>query len=34
MDTLFMSSKSSKTFDSHRLIPNHSDKINLKSSDK
>ena len=34
MDTLFMSSKNSKTFNPHRLVRNLSDKINLKRSDK
>ena len=29
-----MSSKNSKSFDSHRLLLNLSDKINLKISDK
>ena len=33
-DTIFMSSKNSKSFDSHRLLLNLSDKINLKISDK
>ena len=34
MDLIFMNSKNSKTFDSHRLLLNLSDKINLKRSDK
>ena len=34
MKTIFMNSKSSKTFDSHRLLLNLTDKINLKRSDK
>ena len=34
MDTMFMNSGNSKTFDSHRLLLNLSDKINLKRSDK
>ena len=34
MDTLFMNSKNSKTSDPDRLLPNISDKINLKRSDK
>ena len=34
MDTLFMNSKNSKTSDPYRLLPNISDKINLKRSDK
>ena len=33
MDTIFMNSKNSKTSDSHRLLLNLSDKINLKRSD-
>ena len=34
MDTIFMNSKNSKTTDSHRLLLNFSDKIDLKRSDK
>ena len=34
MDTLFMNSENSKTSDTHRLLLNLSDKINLKRSDK
>ena len=34
MDTIFMNSKNSKTFDPHRLLLNFKDKINLKISDK
>ena len=34
MDTIFRNSKNSKTSDSHRLLLNLSDKINLKRSDK
>ena len=34
MDTIFMNSRNSKTFDPHRLLLNLSDKINLKRSDK
>ena len=34
MDTLFMSAENSGTSDSHRLLLNFSDKINLKRSDK
>ena len=34
MDTLFMTSKNSKTSDPHRLLLNLSDKINLERSDK
>ena len=34
MDTIFMNSKNSKTFDFYRLLFNLSDKINLKWSDK
>ena len=34
MDTIFMNSKNSETFDPHRLLGNLSDKINLKRSDK
>ena len=33
MDTIFMKSENSKTFDPHRLLVNHSDKINLKRGD-
>ena len=31
MDTIFMDSKNSKTFDPYRLLLNLTDKINLKS---
>ena len=34
MDAIFMNSKNSETPDRHRLLPNPSDKINLKRSDK
>ena len=34
MNTIFMNSKNSKTPDPHRLLPNLSDKTNLKRSDK
>ena len=34
MDTIFMNSKYSGTSDLHRLLPNLTDKINLKRSDK
>ena len=34
MDTIFMNSENSKTFEPHRLLLNLSDKINLKRSDK
>ena len=34
MNTIFMNSKNSKTPDPHRLLPNLSDKTNLKGSDK
>ena len=34
MDTIFMSSGSSKASDLHRLLLNLSDEINLKRSDK
>ena len=34
MDTIFMNSKNSETFDPHRLLVNLSEKINLKRSDK
>ena len=34
MDTIFMNSENSKTFDPHRLLLHLSDKINLKRSDK
>ena len=33
MYTIFMNSENSKTSDPHRLLPNLSDKINLKRSD-
>ena len=34
MDTIFMNSENSKTFDPQRLLLNLADKINLKRSDK
>ena len=34
MDTIFRNSGKSKTYDSHRLLLNLSDKINLKRCDK
>ena len=34
MDTISMNFENSKTFDSHRLLLNLLDKINLKRSDK
>ena len=34
MGTIFMSSKSSKTSDPHRLLLNLTDKMNLTRSDK
>ena len=34
MNTIFMNSTSSKTFDPHRLLLNLSDKIDLRRSDK
>ena len=34
MDTIFMNSENSKTFDPHRPLPNLSNKINLKRSDQ
>ena len=34
MGTIFMNSENSKTSDSHRLLLNLSDKINLKRNDK
>ena len=34
MDTTFINSENSKTFDPHRLLLDHSDEINLKRSDK
>ena len=34
MNTIFVNSENSKTFDSHRLLLNLSDKIDLKRSDK
>ena len=33
MNTIFMNSKTSKTSDTHRLLLNLTDKINLKRSD-
>ena len=34
MDTIFMNSENSKTFDHHRTLLNLSDKINLERSNK
>ena len=34
MDTIFMNSKSSRTFDPHKILLNLTDKINLNRSDK
>ena len=34
MDTTFMNSGNSKTYDPHRLLLNLSDKINLKRNNK
>ena len=34
MDTIFMNSENSKTFNPHRVLLNLLDKINLKRSDK
>ena len=34
MNTIFMNSENSKTFDPHKLLLNLSDKINVKKSDK
>ena len=34
MDTIFMNSGNSKTSDTHRLLLNLSDKINLRSGNK
>ena len=34
MDTIFMNSENSKSSDSHRLLLNLSDEIDLKKSDK
>ena len=34
MGTIFLNSENSKISDHHRLLPNLSDKINLKRSDK
>ena len=34
MDTIFMNSKNSETFDSHKLLLNLTDKIILKIGDK
>ena len=34
MDTIFMNSGNSKTSDSHRLLLNFTDKIDLKKSNK
>ena len=33
MDTIFMNSENSKTPDPHRLLPNISDKIDLKKGE-
>ena len=33
MDTIFINSENSKTFDSHRLLLNLTDKVKLKRSD-
>ena len=34
MDTIFVNSENSKTSDPYRLLPNLTEKINLKRSDK
>ena len=34
MNTIFMNSKNSKTSDPHRLLPNLTDKIDLRRKDK
>ena len=34
MDTIFMNSRNSKTSETHRLLLNLADKIDLKRSDK
>ena len=34
MSTIFMNSKNSKTLDTHRLLLNLTDKINLRRKDK
>ena len=34
MDTVFVNSKNSETSDPHRLLPNLTDKINVKRSNK
>ena len=34
MDTIFLNSENSKTFDTHRLLLNFLDKINLNRKDK
>ena len=34
MDTIFVNSENSKTFDPHKLLLDLTDKINLKRSDK
>ena len=34
MDTIFMNFENSKIYDLYRLLLNHSDKVNLKRSDK
>ena len=34
IDTIFMCSKNSETSDSHRILLNHTDKIDLRRKDK
>ena len=34
MDTIFMNSENSKTFDTHRILLNLTDQTNLKRRDK
>ena len=34
MDTIFKNSKNNKTYDRHRLLPNLTDKIDLRRNDK
>ena len=34
MDIILMNSKNSGTYNSHRILPNPADKINLKLNDK
>ena len=34
MDTIFVNSENGKTSDSHKLLPNLSDKIDLRRNDK